>query len=176
MRSMVWSAAFAAMGLVAGTAGAQQAASAPSNRVTAPDALGFVAMAGASDLYEIQSSQLAQQKAGADSVRQFAAMMIEHHMMTTKDVTKAAQAAGLTPPPPMLEPRQQAMIDELRGLDGKAFDAAYVRQQRMAHDEALALHTGYAKNGDKAPLRAAAAKAVTIVQRHIERLRSLPSG
>ncbi|MBC9033895.1 DUF4142 domain-containing protein [Sphingomonas sp. JC676] len=175
MRSMVWSAAFAAMGLAAGTAGGQQAAPAPSNRVT-PDALGFVAVAGASDLYEIQSSQLAQQKAGADSVRQFAAMMIEHHMMTTKEVTKAARAAGLTPPPPVLEPRQQAMIDELRGLDGEAFDAAYVRQQRMAHDEALALHTGYAKDGDKAPLRAAAAKAVPIVRRHIERLRSLSSG
>lgn len=173
--SSILSMGLGALALCASATGAQQVTPPPTEQPAVRDAAGFVAKAGASDLYEIQSSQLAEQKASTDEVRQFGRMMIEHHGMTTAEVTKAARAAGLNPPPPALEPRQQAMIDELRGLDGKAFDAAYIRQQRMAHDEALALHSGYARNGDKAELRAAASKAVPIVRRHIERLQSLPS-
>lgn len=143
---------------------------------TAPrDVAAYVAKAGASDLYEIQSSQLAEQKAGSDAVRKFAQMMIEHHSMTTQQVMAAAKSAGLNPPPPSLEPKQRAMIEQLGRLDGAAFDAAYLRQQRRAHDEALALHSGYARDGDNPALRDTAAKAVPIIQRHIEQLRSMPA-
>jgi putative membrane protein len=162
------------------SAAAVQASTAPTAPPQAPsqatprDAMGYVAKAGASDLYEIQSSQLAQQKGASDAVRRFAAMMIEHHTMTTQQVTAAARAAGMTPQPPALEPHQQTMIAELQGLSGAAFDAAYVRQQRTAHDMALALHSNYAKDGDTRELRATADKAVPIIRRHIEQLRSMP--
>ena len=94
--------------------------------------MSFVTKAAASDLYEIQSSQLALQKAQNTDVRQFAQMMIDHHTQTTQQVTAAAQADGLTPPVPQLEPHQAQMIAELQPLSGAAFDGAYVRQQRMA--------------------------------------------
>lgn len=139
------------------------------------DAMGYVARAGASDLYEIRSSQLAQQKAATGAVRQFGQMMIEHHTMTTQQVTAAARSAGLAPPPPRLEPHQQQIIDELSRISGAAFDAAYLRQQRMAHDQALALHSSYAQNGDTPALRDTAKAAVPVVRRHIEQLRSLPA-
>jgi putative membrane protein len=156
-------------------AGAQSQTAHHGPAAAAPrDAAGYVAKAGASDQYEIQSSQLAQQKASSSAVRRFGQMMIEHHTMTTQQVTDAARRAGMTPPPPMLEPHQQAMLDELRGVSGAAFDTAYVRQQRLAHDEALALHSGYAKNGDTPALRTVARTAVPIVRRHIAQLRSLP--
>jgi putative membrane protein len=137
------------------------------------DAATYVTVAGASDLYEIQSSQLAQQRAASEGVRRFAAMMIEHHTMTTQQVMTAARAAGMNPLPPALNPGQQRMMTELQGLSGAAFDAAYLRQQRMAHDQALALHSGYGKDGDTPSLREAATAAVPIVRRHIEALRSL---
>jgi putative membrane protein len=168
----------AALGLVlfGGSVGAHpQASPAAAAEAAPPDAMTYAAKAGASDLYEIQSSQLAEQKAATSAVRQFGQMMIKHHTMTTAQVTKAARAAGLNPPPPVLEPEQAAMIDELRGLSGAAFDAAYVRQQRLAHDRALALHSGYADHGDARPLQAAASSAVPVIRRHIDQLRSLPS-
>lgn len=158
----------------AGSAGTDSTMAAPADAAPA-DAATYVMKAGASDLYEIQSSQLAQQKAASDGVRRFAQMMIEHHTKTTQQVTAAAREAGLTPPPPALEPHQQQMIAELQGLTGAAFDTAYVRQQRMAHDQALALHSGYAQNGDAAPLRKAASGAVPIIERHIQELKSLPA-
>lgn len=158
-------------------AAAQAQASAAAAPQSAPrGAAAYVAKAGASDLYEIQSSQLAQQKTGSDAVRTFAQMMIEHHTATTQQVTAAAKSAGLTPPPPALEPKQRAMLDQLGRLEGTAFDAAYLRQQRTAHDEALALHSNYARSGDNPALRDTAAKAVPIVQRHIQQLQSMSSG
>lgn len=153
-----------------------QASPAARSPAAAPrDAMSYVAKAGASDLYEIQSSQLAQQKGASAEVKRFAAMMMKHHTMTTQQVTAAARTAGLTPPPPALEPKQRAMIDQLQGLKGAQFDAAYVRQQRMAHDEALALHSGYAANGDTPVLRDTATKALPIIRQHIAELARMPT-
>jgi putative membrane protein len=143
---------------------AQMPASAPTQ------ALPFVAKAGASDLYEIQSSQLALNEAKNPKVKSFAQMMIKHHTMTTRDVTAAAKAAGLTPPPPALEPAQAEMIAQLQPLHGEAFDQAYVSQQKTAHGMALTLHQTYSANGDNPQLKKAATKAVPIVKQHIAEL------
>lgn len=180
MRAMIFCGAIASLALTAAAAAPnptilQTEPMAPAQMAMPRDAMGYARMAGAGDLYEIESSRLAQQKAGSGAVRQFGQMMIEHHMMTTQQLTSAARAAGMTPPPPALAPKQQRMIDELRGLSGAKFDAAYLRQQRMAHQEALALHSGYAENGDNAVLRKVAAAAVPIVQRHIDQLAQLPA-
>lgn len=130
----------------------------------------YVAKAGASDLYEIQSSQLAMDRAGGAQVRDFARMMIEHHTMTTREVTAAAQAAGLNPRPPALEPMQADMVRDLHGLSGAAFDRAYVAQQRTAHEMALNLHQTYAARGDNPRLRTVASRAVPIIRQHIAAL------
>lgn len=180
MKAMIFGGALASLALTAAT-GAETPARplqtepmAP-DRMTMPrDATGYAREASAGDLYEIESSRLAQRKGGTGAVRQFGQMMIDHHTITTQQLTSAARAAGMPPPPPALAPRQQKRIDELRGLSGAPFDAAYLRQQRLAHQEALALHAGYAENGDNAALRKAAAAAVPVVQRHIDLLANLP--
>ena len=132
----------------------------------------YVEMAAASDLYEIQSSQLATTKARNADVRAFAQMLIEHHTATTQQLTAAATAAG-TPPSPALMPMQAEMITQLQGANGAEFDRMYLRQQVPAHQMALALHQNYASNGDTASLRTVAAAAVPIVRQHLERARTL---
>jgi putative membrane protein len=140
---------------------------------TPTDAAGYVAMAGSSDMYEIESSRLALQRAATPAVKQFAQMMIDHHTMTTQQVMQSAQAAGMTPPPPSLLPPQRAMLDELQPATGADFERMYLRQQRVAHSMALALHQNYARTGDTAQLRQAASSAVPIIQRHIDELQRL---
>jgi len=183
MKTIFLCGAFASLAMTAATAAEAPRSMVPQTEPMAPaqmqmprDTMGYARMAGAGDLYEIESSRLAQQKGATGAVRQFGQMMIEQHTQTTQALTSAARAAGMTPPPPALAPRQQKMIHELRGLSGAPFDAAYLRQQRMAHQEALALHAGYAENGDNAALRKVAAAAVPIVQRHIDLLAQLPKG
>lgn len=58
---------------------------APAASAAPTQAMPFVTKAGASDLYEIQSSQLATQQSQSAKVKSFAGMMIEQHSMTTKE-------------------------------------------------------------------------------------------
>jgi putative membrane protein len=141
--------------------------------MTPTAAMPYVAMAGASDQYEIQSSQLALQQATSPAVKQFAQMMIQHHTQTTQQLMTAAQSAGLTPPPPQLMPMQARMIADLQGKTGASFDRTYIQQQTKAHQMALALHSTYARDGDTPALKQAAAAATPIVQQHLDQIRGM---
>lgn len=132
-------------------------------------AMGYVMKAGASDLYEIQSSQIALRKSRNAQVRSLANMLITHHRMTTRDVTAAARRDRMRVMPPMLEPHQRAMIAELNRTS-RGFDRAFLDQQRTAHAEARRLHMNYSERGDSPALRRAATAAVPIIQRHIMRI------
>ena len=130
-------------------------------------AMPYVMAAGMSDLYEINSSQVALQKSQNKDVRNFASMLIRHHLMTTAATMKAAQKAKLTPPAPMLDPGATASINELQTASAADFDRLYIGQQIPAHQAALDLHQTYAASGDQAPLRASARSAVPIIKQHI---------
>ncbi len=148
-------------------------AGAPPGDMTPETRAQYVMMAGASDLFEIQSGQLAQQKGQRAEVRQFGQMMVAHHTQTTQQVTAAARASGMNPPPPTLLPMQRDMMAQLERASANEFDALYLRQQAQAHQMALNLHQNYARNGDTPALRTVAGNAVPIVTQHIERLRQL---
>ena len=155
------------------TGGAADDQGAMSADMTPEAAMPYVAMAGASDMYEIRSSQLHHQRGQSPQLHSFATMMIDHHTRTTAATMAAAQAAGMNPPPPMLMPMQQEMIARLEGLNGAAFDREYARQQVAAHQMALALHQNYARAGDTPSLRASAAAAVPVVRGHLDQIRGI---
>lgn len=127
----------------------------------------YVTAAAKSDLYEINSSQIALQKSQNPEVKRFAEMLIKHHQQTTAATTAAAQQAGLSPTPPTLDPGAAASINELQSAAPADFDRLYLAQQVPAHQAALDLHRSYGKGGDQAVLRASAKKAVPIVQQHL---------
>ena len=127
----------------------------------------YVAKAGAGDMYETQSSELVLATTANPGIKSFANMMVTDHAKSTAMVKDAATKAGLTPKPPMLNAKQQKMIADLTAAKGTARDTLYVTQQKMAHQEALALHSGYASAGTSAPLKAAAGKIAPVVQHHI---------
>lgn len=133
----------------------------------------YVAKAGASDLYERTSSQLVLQSTKDAKIRDFATMMIRDHQKSTADLKRAATAARVAVPAPKLEPAQAQMVAELRRATGAARDRLYVTQQRTAHQQALALHSGYAQNGTAAPLKTVAAATAPVVQHHIEMLQGM---
>ncbi|MFD1950480.1 DUF4142 domain-containing protein [Sphingomonas arantia] len=133
----------------------------------------FVMKAGASDLYEKQSSQSVLKTTKNPGVRSFAQMMITDHGKTTATVMAAAKTAGIRPAPPKLDAPKAQMIADLNRATGPARDALYLQQQATAHQEALALHQGYSTSGTQPALKAAATKAVPIVQHHIEMISAI---
>lgn len=135
---------------------------------------GYLATAASSDMFEIQSAQLAHQMAQSPAVHSFATMLQTDHTQSTQMLMAAAQAAGVTPPPPALLPQHQAMLDQLRAAGtGFAFDQAYQQVQIQAHSQALALHQNYATSGDVPALRTTAGQIVPVIQKHLAMAQSL---
>jgi putative membrane protein len=131
--------------------------------------------AGAGDIYEITSSMLAIQKSQNPAVRQFATMLIADHTNTTNVALANAKSAGVMPPPPELSPMQKDMISQLIAA-GANFDRVYLQQQAVAHQQALAIQSGYASQGDVPSLRATATSAVPIIQGHLNHVQGMMRG
>ena len=143
----------------------------PHNPLMAP---GYMARAGSSDQFEIQSSQLAHQASQNPAIHNMANMLIADHTRSTQMLMAAAQSTGLTPPPPALLPPNQAMLDQLRAAgSGPAFDQAFQQIQLQAHQEALALHQNYSAQGDVPALRTVAGQIVPVIQTHIQHAQSI---
>ena len=138
----------------------------------APGTPAYLKRAGASDLYERQSSQLVL-RSGSPEVRRFATMMVRDHTKSTAEVKAAARASGVRVPPPALMPRQARDIAALRAARGVQRDRLYIEQQRVAHQEALDLHRSYARDGAARPLRRVATTIVPVVQHHIDMLQRM---
>jgi putative membrane protein len=140
---------------------------------SAPTAATYVMKAGAGDQYEIQSSKLVLQTTANPALKQFANMMVSDHQKSTADVKAAALKSRLAPKPPMLDAMGRKNIAALKASTGAARDKLYVTQQKTAHQNALALHQGYAASGSAPALKQVAATIAPTVQHHIEMLSSM---
>jgi putative membrane protein len=124
----------------------------------------FAERAASSNMFEIESSQLALERATKRPVQEFAQHMIEDHTLAGDKMKAAAEADGVTPPAAMAE-KEQAQLAELEAAEGEAFDEAYVAAQVAAHDEAVALFETFSEQGDGA-LRDFAAETLPTLQQH----------
>jgi putative membrane protein len=82
-------------------------------------------------------------------------------------------AAAGQKPADKLDQRRQGFIDNLKQATDANFDKTYIDQQVAAHEEALSLLQGYANDGPDAGLKGGAAKAVPMVQGHLDKARSI---
>ena len=137
----------------------------------APSTPDFAKMVAISDMFEIESSRLAQQKADADS-KKFAAKMIEDHAKTSAELKQLASKAKIELPSAM-DSSHQSKIDKLKGLNGADFDRQYDAMQIDAHEDAVSLFDRYAKGGDNADLKAFASKTLPHLQQHLKMAKEL---
>lgn len=133
----------------------------------------YVMTAGASDLYEITSSQVLLETTQDPKLRTFAQMMIADHNKSTADVKAAAVRSRVKAMPAKLTPLQQELVAELRAEQGPARDAAYIAQQKASHGQALNVQKAYAMEGTAPALKAAAATIVPVVEHHIMELKAM---
>ena len=169
---------FAMLSLVLGLAGCatEERPAAPA-RVTQPpsaapvgaaaSAADFVAANGSIDLFVIRSSELALQRSSSPRVRDFATRMIEGHKGTSAQLSLAGRRLNLLPSA-SLRPGHQAMLDAL--ASSASFEADYVRDQRLVHQDAITLDSAFAASGGSPTLRPVAAAALQIEQRHLKLL------
>jgi putative membrane protein len=75
--------------------------------------------------------------------------------------------------PTGLDAAHQRKLDDLKAKSGKEFDRAYDQMQLQAHEEAVALFSDYAGNGDNPDLKAWAAKTLPRLREHLEMAKKL---
>jgi putative membrane protein len=137
----------------------------------------FVTTVPNANAFEIQSSKLAEQKSASADVKAFAAQMIKDHTQAGEDF-KAALSQGQTtasikPAAPGLQPKEQQMLDELKGASGKDFDAKYIKMQTDAHKDAVALFSTYAQSGDDPAMKEFAKKTLPVLKMHEKHVKDL---
>jgi putative membrane protein len=132
----------------------------------------FVSNASQSDMYEIEAAKMAEQRSKNPDIKAFAKMMVTDHTKSTATLKPLMVAAGQTPAD-KLDQRRQGFVDNLKSASDADFDKTYVDQQVAAHEEALTLMQGYAKDGSDAGLKGGAAKIAPTVQMHLDKIKAI---
>jgi putative membrane protein len=139
----------------------------------APKTPDFVREVAVSDMFEIQSSELAAQKGDA-ATKSFATQMIADHQKTSGElksfVSANANAGAL---PTALDSSHQKMLDRLKGLDGTAFNRRYHSDQVSAHKDAVSLFERYGKGGDDNTLKGWANTTLPALRSHLQMAQAL---
>jgi len=134
----------------------------------------FVDTMAASDMFEIEAGELAQEMGTSQTVKDFGAMMVRDHTNSSAQLNIAASESqpSITPAAEM-PTKHQAKLEALRSA-GDGFDSLYAEQQVAAHQEALAALQSQAAGGTSQPLRDFAAATAPLVSEHLEMARMLP--
>lgn len=137
----------------------------------------YVKMAADGDLYEIRSSEIALQKSKRPDVKDFARQMIADHTTTSKSLMAALSNKDrkITTPLTMMSASNDAKVTLLKKAPKASFDDLYLQQQAQAHQNAWALHKGYASDGTDPALMQVASTAVPIIERHLAHAKGLTS-
>lgn len=132
----------------------------------------FAMTAAMSDLFEIEASRLALERAASDHVKQMAQQLIDDHTRTSGELSQLAQTKGLTPPA-SLDSKHAAMLTRLRGMSGAEFEREYVRVAGVkAHEDAVKLFRDEERKGRDADMRAFATRTLPALEAHLQAARS----
>ncbi|MGS0646795.1 DUF4142 domain-containing protein [Komagataeibacter melomenusus] len=140
----------------------------------APRTEDFIKIATISDLFEIQSSELALQ--GNDPrLAAFANRMIEDHKKTSAALKDLIQSGNVQITQPTgVDEAHQDKLDHLKTLHGRDFALQYRADQIAGHEDAVSLFRRYAQSGDNAALKTWAGTTLPTLESHLRMAKDLP--
>ena len=139
----------------------------------APTTADFVKEVAISDMFEIKSSQLAENKGNAEE-KSFASQMITDHTKTSTELKGLVSSGKVQAElPGALDSSHQSKLDKLKGESGNDFSSGYNSDQVSAHKDAVSLFERYAKGGDNADLKDWAGKTLPALKHHLEMAQDL---
>jgi putative membrane protein len=139
-----------------------------------PSTHDFVTEAAIGDMFEIQSSRMAQQKSSDAATKAFAAQMISDHQKTTDELTALTHTKGVNvTPPATLDASHREKLADLGKLSGADFTKRYRSDQVSAHEAAVSAFRRYAQSGDNPALKDWAGKTIPTLQHHLQMAQDL---
>ena len=127
----------------------------------------FIRKAAEGGTREVEVGKLATEKASNAEVRAFAKQMVDDH---SKSNTELMTLVSMPAPSPVQTP---AADDTLRGLNGAAFDRAYIAKMVTDHQTAVELFEAEARDGKDDAVRKWAAQKLPTIRGHLEKARAL---
>src|SRR3954453_436720 len=119
----------------------------------APTTADFVKEVAISDMFEIESNKLAEQKGNAQE-KSFAQQMVTDHTKTSTDLKGLVSSGKVKAElPTAIDSSHQSKLDKLKSASGKDFSSDFNSSQVSAHNDAVSLFERYAKGGEDAELR-----------------------
>lgn len=138
----------------------------------APTTVDFVKEAALSDLTEIATSKLAQERGDADA-KTFASQMITDHTKTSEELKALVGGDVKAALPTVLDETHQKKVDKLKDAKADSFTSDYAAMQLSAHKDAVSLFERYAKGGEDPKLKDWAGKTLPHLQHHLEMAQNL---
>lgn len=138
----------------------------------APSTPDFVKEAALSDMTEIATSKLAQDRGDADA-KTFASQMVTDHTKTSEELKALVSGGVKAEIPAALDEAHQKKVDKLKDAKAEDFNSDYASMQVSAHKDAVSLFERYAKGGDDAKLKDWAGKTLPHLQHHLEMAQNL---
>ena len=132
----------------------------------------FAQRAASGGMAEVQTAELAQQRAASPLVKQFASRMITDHTQANADLQQIAQEQNIELPAKPAG-KDAAAGQRLRGLNGAAFDQAYLQHELQDHQATIALFRRQAMSGQDPELKAFAQRTLPILQQHLQMVQAL---
>jgi putative membrane protein len=133
-----------------------------------PTTADFVKQVAISDMFELQSNKLAEERGNA-AEKAFAAIMIKDHTKTSDELKALVKSGDVKEEiPTSLDSSHQSKLDKLSGYKGADFGSEFKSQQVSAHKDAVSLFERYAKGGENPKLKDWAGKTLPVLQHHWE--------
>lgn len=116
---------------------------------------------------EVQTGQLALQKAQGAEAKTFAQKMVDDHTKSLQELQQFAQGKGVTPKNDT-DLQHKAMAKALGGLEGARFDEQYMKRVGVNdHERTIQLLQKTQKNAKDSELKALAQKMLPTVEEHL---------
>jgi len=142
----------------------------------APSTEDFVKQVAISDMFELQSNQLGEEKGNAQE-KSFAAQMVKDHTKTSSELKSMVSSGKVKVQlPTALDSTHQSKLDKLKSASGKDFSSDFDDMQISAHKDAVSLFERYAKGGDNPELKEWAGKTLPALQHHLDMAQGLDKG
>lgn len=131
----------------------------------------FVTKAAQGGLAEVQLGQLAQQNASDSAVKQFGQRMVDDHGKANDQLKSLAEQKNVTLPTD-LDAKDKAVYDRLKGMQGAAFDRAYMNDMVKDHTHDVAQFRHEAQAAKDPDVKNFASQTLPTLQDHLKQAKS----
>ena len=132
-----------------------------------PEDKEFVTKAGMAGLYEVQTGNLALQKASSADVKAFAQRMVTDHSNANAELTRLATVKGVALATEIAGEHKDA-VQHLSTLSGAEFDKAYMQHMVPDHATAVADFEKAATSATDVDVKGWAVKTLPVLKEHAQ--------